>query len=165
MKRIEMVDAAARMFLFLLLAVILTGCGGGAADRPETVPVSGAVAYQGKAGEGARGTFLAEGAPRAATAVTDKEGKFQLSTFTLNDGAVVGTHIITVTKQDPAAAADAGNNQPPDPEEMAKMMQESMEESGYSGLLPEKYSSAKSTPLSETVSEAGPNEFVLQLTD
>lgn len=152
--------------VLIISIAAMSGCGG-SGDRPKTVPVSGAVAYNGKPVENATVSFMMEGAPRVATGVTDKEGKFQLSTFALNDGAVIGTHTITVTKTDPSAAAPVkAANKAGDPSDLASQMQEMAEEAGkFKGLLPEKYSTQSSTPLSETVSEGGPNEFVLQLTD
>lgn len=171
--RMELLGKCAIAVLSLLPLTLLSGCGG-SDDRPETVPVTGTVLYNGKPVEKAIVSFSCEGAPRSATGVTDAEGKFTLSTFGLNDGAIVGTHVITVNKPDPKAnqapaTANGGdekllNDPAAMTEEMVKMADDPGAVPAFSGLLPEKYSGA-STPLSETVSASGPNEFVLQLTD
>jgi len=46
--------------------------------------------------------------------LTDKDGKFQLSTYGVNDGAVAGEHKVMVIKDDVKAAATT------DPEAMLK---------------------------------------------
>lgn len=151
--------------LVLFLALLASGCGGDA-DRPKTVPVSGSVAYNGKPVENATVAFQCEGSPRAATGITDAEGKFTLSTFAINDGAVVGTHKITVTKDNPSAAPQVGaDGKPPEAADQAATFEAALDAEKFKGLLPEKYSSQSTTPLSETVSETGVNEFVLQLKD
>jgi hypothetical protein len=76
---------------------LLGGCTG-APDRPATVPVRGSVSYQGKPVAGAAVAFLAKGAPRPAIGTTDAQGNFRLTTFTADDGAVPGEHLVTVEK-------------------------------------------------------------------
>ena len=170
--RMELPRMRAVSLLSLLPLALLSGCGDGI-DRPETVPVTGTVLYNGKPVEKAVVSFSCEGAPLSAVGVSDAEGKFTLSTFGYNDGAIVGTHVVTVSKADPKAgqtpAAASGGDQKllNDPAAMAAEMEMALDPGAipeFSGLLPEKYSGA-SSPLSETVSESGPNEFVLQLTD
>ncbi len=142
--------------------IVVAGCSGGKKDKPKTVPVSGTVMYKGKPIEGVQVTFMAEGASRAATGITDSEGKFQLSTFGANDGAVVGVHTITVVKPTSGGAEVSED----DLEAQAKMYQEMQKKSkNEKSPIPEKYSNPQTSNLKETVTEDGPNEFVLQLTD
>lgn len=157
----------------LLATVILGGCSSGG-DHPETAPVSGTVLYKGDPVEGATVSFRAEGAPRPASGVTNAEGKFQLSTFDANDGAVLGEHIITVTKMPPGssvpAAASDSDAMLNDPNAMMQEYQQYVAGQGKlkdqsQSLLPAKYADPKTTPLKETVTREGPNQFVLQLTD
>ncbi|MDG2126768.1 MAG: hypothetical protein P8K08_02110 [Fuerstiella sp.] len=151
----------------LSLAFVI-GCGE-ASDRPETYPVSGTVVYNGDPVEGASVAFWKEGAARAATGVTNAEGKFQLSMYELNDGAIQGSQIVTVSKLQGGAAATTQMST----ETMndASAMAEMMAAAGSDGpkasksLLPEKYSSQTTSPLKETVAAGGENTFVLQLTD
>lgn len=83
---------------------IVSGCGG--PDPYATVPVTGVVTCNGKPvangvvnftplpdqegrGEGNRG--------RVALGKTDSEGKFTLTTYQNNDGAIKGRHTVTVS--------------------------------------------------------------------
>lgn len=88
-----------------LIAVVamLAGCGGGA-GRPKLVPVSGSVKFNGAPVPNAAITFLPEGsAPRNPFGTTDSEGKFQLTSYDDNDGAVPGDYLVIIV---PGAAAD-----------------------------------------------------------
>jgi hypothetical protein len=134
--------------------------------------VSGSVVYNNAPVVGATVTFMSDSAPRQAVGVTDKDGKFQLSTFAANDGAVAGDHKITVAKEDaPAQATGTAGGGPPSEEDRspAKMVQQYQkakeERKDTKALVPAKYSSMQSTPLKETVKADGTNLFVLQLSD
>jgi hypothetical protein len=159
-----------RIFQYVagLSLTFVIGCGGGS-DRPQTYPVSGTVMYNGEAVDGATVAFWTEGAPRAATGVTDAEGKFQLSMYEANDGALAGNQVITVSKVEAGAAA--GNDPSTDMMNDASKMAEMMAANGPNGikgpksLLPEKYSKQETTTLKETVAADGENSFVLQLAD
>jgi hypothetical protein len=113
------------------------GCGDG---RPRRVKVSGTVLYHGKPVEGAHVMFTPTGA-RPASARTDAQGRFVLRTFDIEDGAVIGTHLVTIAKkkvgQDPYA--DAGN------------------------MLPEKYGRTDTSKLSAEVTAKGTNDFTFEL--
>lgn len=153
-----------------LVTVSILGCGE-SVETPDTFPVSGAVTYNGDPVVGARVAFQAEGAPRVAEGVTNAEGKFQLTTFELNDGAVPGEHKITVTKVE-GESQPAGDMEAmlEDPNAMAQMGGEDQDankdgkSAGPKNLLPEKYSNFNSTPLKETVAEEK-NNFNLLLAD
>ena len=171
---VKRVGPRATVGILLLGLAFVAGCSGAGADRPDTVPVSGTVVYKGKPVEGATVSFMAEGAPKPATGITDAEGKFQLSTFEFNDGAVVGEHVITVEKYEQGAEAaqttssmEEAMNDPNALAEMAAQFEEEGEaaQAGPKSLLPPKYADPKTTPLKEKVTAEGPNTFVLQLTD
>jgi len=149
------------------LAGVQVGCGGGAA-LPETIPVTGAVMYKGKPIEGAEVAFWGQGAPRAATGITDAEGKFSLSMFDINDGCLAGENVVTITKVDGAKAASG-----PTPDQMlqdpmalakASAAQAASKDSGPKSAIPEKYADRKLTPLKENVS-ASNNKIVFNLAD
>ena len=84
------------------LACGLVGCNGG--DPYATTPVSGVVTCQGKPVANATVNFTpqpqegrAEGRRgRVALGITDQEGRFTLTTFENNDGAIVGKHTVSV---------------------------------------------------------------------
>lgn len=89
------------LVLFLLVA---GGCGGDS-EQYETVPVSGVITCQGKPIANATVNFtpLAEagratGRPgRVALGMTDQNGRFRLTTYENDDGAIVGRHKVTVS--------------------------------------------------------------------
>lgn len=85
------------VFCLLALATlaISVGCSGAAGTSP-TAPVTGVVTYKGAPVANASVTFTpASGRP--ANGVTDASGKYTLSTFGNQDGAVLGTHKVTIT--------------------------------------------------------------------
>mgnify|MGYP003957473299 FL=1 len=151
--------------LFSAFILMSLGCGQGVAP-PTTAAVKGTVLYKGNPVVGANVNFYNEGAPRAAYAVTNDKGEFELSTFGTKDGAVAGDHVATVSKADEAANQPAASGQPPSPESLAGNYQETSEKAGEGeNKLPAKYASQGTSPLKFTVTEAGPNEFLLELTD
>lgn len=86
-----MIRADLWVWLVCALAVCV-GCDRG----PRLVPVSGVVLLDGQPVANAAVLFIpAEGRPAEGT--TDAEGKFTLQTFQPGDGALVGTHDVTVT--------------------------------------------------------------------
>jgi len=154
-----------RSALLILLGLGLgIGCGGGAV-QVKTVPVSGTVVYAGKPVEGATVSFWSKDSPRAASGVTDANGEFKLSMFKLNDGAIPGENVITITKVEAGSAPVTNSSAPPDPLELAKQSAALASGNGPKSLIPAKYSSGATTPLKEVVAESGENSFVLQLTD
>lgn len=129
----------------IVTAVGTVGCGG--SDRPETIPATGVVTYQGQPVEGAQVMFTATAA-RPASAVTDAEGRFKLFTFVPGDGVVEGGHQVVITKTERVAGEDPQNPYP-----------------RMRNHLPEKYANPRTTPLSVTVSADGKTDFEFVLTD
>jgi hypothetical protein len=158
-----------RFFAIALLGVPLFGCGG--ESLPKRVPVSGSVTYKGKAVEGATVGFLCEGAPRMASGITDKDGKFTLTTYEPNDGAIPGKHTVTVTKMDKTSdlmeAQDRNANADPEAagDAYGKAMARAAKDpkQGAKDVLPAVYSSPTTSPLRETVNETGPNVIPIQI--
>jgi hypothetical protein len=152
---------------FLTLAAL--GCGG-VSDRPALYPVSGTVVYKGKPVEGAQVSFFHEKAQRAAEGKTDAEGKFVLSMFDYNDGAMPGENVVTIDKIKSApAAASTDTSRPPNPADLAKMGQEfgggdPSKKKGADNELPAKYASRTTTPVKQTVTDQE-NKFVIELAD
>ncbi len=119
--------------------------------------VSGIVRYQGKPLSKASVNFISNlpGASRFGTGVTDEQGKFQLTTFTKNDGAIVGDYVVTVTKQD---SAEQPTTTMPTTMPITKTIKPPV------SLVPEKYTNPKTTPLQQSVS-LGLNEVEIELID
>src|SRR5262245_19121507 len=135
--------------------MFLVGCGESGPAQPKTYPVSGTVMYNGQRVAAAKVTFMTEGAAKAATGITDSEGKFQLSTYSANDGAIAGDHKITVIKEEAPAAGSAGATGPTDPTKQVnpadiaatyRKVQEGGLSSGSKSTLPARYGSQSTTP-------------------
>ena len=83
-------------FLQSILAIpvlVATGCGDG---RPSRVPVSGQVLIDGKPLKYGTIKFIPTG-HRASQGKLDENGRFTLSCYGNNDGAVIGKHRVEVT--------------------------------------------------------------------
>ncbi len=146
---------ANRRFGFLMFASILAaGCGGDSSTHSKCASVTGTVSYKGLPVEGATVSFWAAKAPRAATGQTDAKGSFRLTTFVPNDGAVLGTHSVTVTKAAPPTAMNASDMATGKPAADAPAKE----------ALPAKYADATTTPLKFEV-KSGTNTAPLELTD
>jgi hypothetical protein len=136
---------------FWLTVLLCTlGCGG----RPATVPVQGVVRLDGQPLKRAAVQFVPEDSGRDATATTDQDGRFVLSTFEPRDGAMPGNYKVVVTPvapaQDPPKAMTAD-------EAMAAAAAEAERgpaKPAHPGF-PEQYTRADQTPLKQTVPATG----------
>jgi len=96
-----------------LLAAAVVGCGGG-----KFTPVSGVVTLDGKPYDGAAVSFQPigdEGNPypgRGSSAITDKNGRFELQSDATNDGAVVGKHLVRIRGRSTAPVGTPGVGSP-----------------------------------------------------
>lgn len=159
--------ACFRVSTLLTLLLTIAGCGGGAGDRPETAPVKGTVMYKGQPVAGANVNFYNETAPRAAYAITSESGEFELTTFEPKDGAVLGDHIVTVSKPDQVAAAKQNTGTgPPAAEDLTQMYVDTKDSATDANTLPAKYSDQATSPLKFTVTAGeGANNFMIELVD
>jgi hypothetical protein len=86
----------------LTIGCVLTGCSH--SDRPPTYPVTGTVSSLGKPVTGAAITFVPTGnGGEAASAISDSEGKYVLTTWAQGDGARPGQYRVKVSKSAQAA--------------------------------------------------------------
>lgn len=146
----------------LLLATLtcFSGCSDGV-NRPQVVPVTGKVTWQGKPVQGATVVFFAPSSPRAARGETDAQGQFKLTTFNSNDGAVPGEHTITITKVKQAAPTPPINLDNPG-EAYTKAMTEAAN-AKIDNELPSRYADPAQSGLVRTVTLEGPNDFGIDL--
>lgn len=93
-----------RSTALFLIVVLMAGCGGDPpADVPkvELIPVTGIIQVDGKPVSGARiALHSAAGGTDAIVnpnGISDSEGKFQLTTYSVNDGAPAGVWNVTVS--------------------------------------------------------------------
>jgi hypothetical protein len=143
------------LFASLMLAVCFSGINGCSRQpqRPPTFPVSGTVTLKGQPLEGAR-IVLVPTTPgvEGCAAVSDAQGKFQVTTFSQGDGAQAGSYGIQVTKYD---------GKPPSKEDQVRHMTEEEEQKVYfpdekptppaKNLLSKKYQLAATSGLTLTV--------------
>jgi hypothetical protein len=145
---------------------LLGGCSGDS-GRPITAPVTGRITYRGKPVSEATVAFIGERAPRFGIGQTDAHGRFQVSTFVEGDGAVIGAHIVTVTKPVPDTS-DAPLDASLRPEERSRATEDAFERALRSGpmrsLLPEKYADPNTTDIRLKV-VPGENDFKIELVD
>jgi hypothetical protein len=88
-----MMNLFARLSPLLPVMVALLGCGDG---RPERVPVAGQVLIDGEPLSYGTIRVVPEDA-RPSTARLDEQGRFRLTCFGDEDGAVPGTHRVAVS--------------------------------------------------------------------
>lgn len=124
----------------LAITAILSGCGGSGLHMPETGSVEGVVTMDGNPLPNVSVVFQPQGdaTARPSMGVTDDQGHYSLSYHTDKEGALIGTHKVSVT-----TPTDA-----PDPSGQAK------------DPIPAKYNTA--TELTVEV-KAGSNEIPLEL--
>lgn len=165
-----MIFALRSSCLLSVLLMFSAGCGG--ESRPTTHPVTGTVASKGSPVAGATVSFSpteTDAETRAAMGITDAQGNYSLTTFESGDGAIPGSYKVRVVKHDQPAAppkvserseasVSAEGEMPAD-----YVLQESTAPTGPpKNLLPEKYASPSTTPLTFTV-EATPNTYNIDL--
>src|SRR5262249_46846498 len=89
---------------FLVFGPSLLGCG-----SKETVSNCGIVHLDNQPNDGAVVTFIPESERgRAASALTDSDGRFSLTTFSDGDGAIPGGYRVIVRKRDPLPEPQPG---------------------------------------------------------
>jgi prepilin-type N-terminal cleavage/methylation domain-containing protein len=142
--------------------VVFTGMvAGGAVDtkphwrRPKVVPASGLLRYQGQPLEGALVTFTND--TLSAFGRTDSQGKFTLTTFEQDDGAMPGKFVVSlsmvqITNQviDKSAAPVWRNARAPAPPQPR-------------WLIPKRYGNPATSGLSAEVAERRSADIVLEL--
>jgi hypothetical protein len=128
------------------LTVTVLGCG---PSGPETAEVTGLVTFNGQPLPDAAVVFTPDNG-RLASGVTDSEGRFELSTFGENDGALIGKHIVTITAN--ASYIPTMWPDPPAPPPKGPK-------------IPARYGSPGQSGLEADVKSGGPNELTFELTD
>ena len=82
----------------ILISLIITGCSG---DDRGLAPVSGTVLFNGKPLPNAGIIFTPdEDNTRVGVGSTDKDGKYKLTSFQINDGAKIGKYAITIRAEE-----------------------------------------------------------------
>lgn len=151
--------------LFLLTLCGL-GCTGRTGDKwraglPRAYPATGMVTYNGKPLAEATVVFHAQvpALNRSVAAVgrTDAAGRFALRTYRDADGAIAGSHQVTVSKVEIVSPS----GRPLVPDETGDVLEMFVQKT----LIPKRYRLADTSGLSATVTEKGPNQFRFSLDD
>src|SRR5436190_2913949 len=88
--------------ILVTVGIVLTGCSN--SSRPATYRVTGTVTMQGKPVAAAVITFVpTSNEGQAASAITDADGKYALTTWQAGHGARPGEYRVKVSKQEQAA--------------------------------------------------------------
>ncbi len=91
-------SAKTRYWILLLISIIHLGCSG---DDRGLAPVSGTIFFKGKPLADAAINFTPEDTTgRVAAGSTDKDGKYKLTSFQINDGAKIGKYTITIRAEE-----------------------------------------------------------------
>lgn len=155
-----------------LLLVILVVCNTGCGNKPKRPPlgtVHGKVTYNGAPVKNVMVTFLGDGAPRMAKGTTDENGNYQLTSYEENDGAMIGSHVVTVMpigEYDESSAVvpedyNAMNESLDDARRLSAQQKEQLEKKPP---IPAKYTDRNTTDLKREVTE-GDNAINLELVD
>ncbi len=117
----------------------------------KTVPAEGVLTWQGEPLENYMVTFYPKDGKRPAAAKTDEEGRFTLGTNGPNDGAVPGSHSVTVVYVGPEIQQEPGKEEPytPPPPKVT---------------IPAKYGDPKTTDLTLEVPAKGSDSLDIDLT-
>ncbi|QDT53939.1 hypothetical protein Pan44_19660 [Caulifigura coniformis] len=149
-----------------LLSVFQAGCSGEPA-KPEVYPVTGVVTQGGKPVDGARVLFVPDDQKlQPASAITDKDGKYSVTTFAQNDGAQPGSYKIKVLKYEggPPPAPAGGQEQRfiSYEEEQKAYKEETKPTPPAKNVLPKKYEYEDRSGLAHTVPTA-PSTFDIKI--
>ncbi len=148
----------------LLTLLVCGGCSKEVVDpnRPAVFPVSGVVTYKQSPVEGATVLFVSTTptSHSGATAVTDKNGRYQLRTYAPRDGAAAGSYKVAISKVDVHAFESR-----PDDDEASERDDESDDPPPHKSLLPAQYANPEKSGLEAQVSEGGDNVFDFDLQD
>jgi hypothetical protein len=139
------------------LAMLCTflGCGyedEWSAKRPKLYRASGTVMLDGKELEGATVIYHSSMHGVSAHGITDKNGKFRLSTFEQNDGATEGLHKVVITKRIYEEKKTHYNS----PEENAVALIPK-------DLLPKRYALPETTSVAVEVKNSGTNDALIEI--
>jgi hypothetical protein len=153
-----------RRTVVLLMFSVIAGCGG-PSDKPQLAPVSGVVMMNDKPLADVTVAFHldAQEAPRAGIGKTDANGKFRITTYDTNDGAIVGTHIVTVAKIDAGPNAGGDMEIGGDAYGAAMLAAANPNAPPPKQLFPEKFASKDTSPLRVTVEAGGKDDVKILL--
>lgn len=146
------------LLLALTAMAALLGCSRGDAHKLGTVKAGGTVTLGGQAVAGATVTFSPTSGGRAASALTDGQGRFILNTTNTIQGVMPGNYAVGIAKEtvqgamtpEESQAYYEKNKQPPPPPKVTNE-------------LPEKYKDPSASGLKAEVKAGADNDFKFDL--
>jgi len=169
------VFAARLAWVVVCVTVVLAvGCSRYVEDkwsraRPSTHRAGGVVEYQGQPVPRAIVTFVARDDSRgkefSAVGLTNDRGQFTLQTFRPRDGAILGSHRVTIERRSLGGGEPVADKPPTNREEYDAQRAAQASPQKIVSHLPAKYGSADSSGLTADVIAKGPNDFVFRLDD
>jgi hypothetical protein len=139
----------------VLMGFAFIGCGTGdewTEKRPKVYRASGTVKLDGKELEGATVVYHSQSHNVSAQGITDKNGKFRLTTFDEGDGAADGKHKVVITKRKYEEMKTKYNS--PEENAVALIPKE---------LLHKRYGLPDTTPVEVEVKSSGSNDSLIEI--
>jgi hypothetical protein len=87
-----------RTFLFATVCIIVAGCSDGG---PKVARVVGTITYDGEPLSGATVVFSPDSGARMGNGGTDGQGRYDIGTYEIDDGAILGKHRVAIVKRGP----------------------------------------------------------------
>ncbi len=137
-----------------VLLVALLGCG---ESGPAMGTVSGRVTFEGEPVPVGTVRFWPQSG-RPATGDLDEQGRFELTTFESGDGALVGSHTVTIDAHVVEGAAPKMDSLEQEMEVFSDPSTPRVRAQRIRWLVPERYSTPKGSQLTATV-EPGENQI------
>ncbi len=138
--RMTPTSRGASAFLPMILGCLMVGCGPSRdPNLPATATVRGQVLYNGQPFTQGTVTFHPSGEGNPGVSRLDAEGRFSLSTYGSDDGAVIGEHVVTIDVPPPLDGED----------------------SSQAATIPAKYANVDTSPLKVTIPEGGDDTLEL----
>lgn len=148
-------------FVNATLATLLIGMTGCGAPGIGSVPVTGTIKVDGKPTSGVTVVFNPGDGGRAASGLTDADGKYKLTTVVSGDGALPGSYKIAVSKHENPADDLPKNVDPNDAKSMdaiySKVDTSKIVKS--KNLIAPQYENALGSGLVAEVKASGENKF------
>lgn len=140
--------------LLILCACLTLGCSSDYSPQAEvfaTVKAEGVLLFKGKPLPGFLVSLHPADGKRTASGLTDAEGRFSLGTNALGDGAIAGTHKVSVVWQPPED--DGLGSTVDDPRKLPKAPVQ----------LPPKFSSPDTSELTVSVPDGGSSDLKIEI--
>jgi hypothetical protein len=147
----------------LFVIVTLAGCSS-RSSQPPTYPVTGSVTWKGKPVPNATVVLIPAGGAgqESAAGVTDASGKFQLTTYNLNDGAHAGEYQVKVSQYDTKPPSAKNETMTIEEEQKLAFSGQEIPTPPSKNLLPKKYESEATSGITHTVTE-GPTTLEITI--